>query len=474
MTSRAVASVRAARSVALLAVAFTLIECTAESPSGPTVLSVRAAEPLAAKSSQGLTVSSANPPYGDQGTTIDVQIIGSGFTSGATATWLLNGVANDHVHTNSTRFVNSTEVDANITIAPDATIAFWDVQVALIGGKNGVGSDAFEVTSAQVLASISTKEVAATNDLLEVAGYYGSDAFVVDDASRFIDLGAGQAWGLEPHGSTALGRDGNFFAMAWSRQLDGTWAATSLPRAPNSVESLATSAAYAPDGSLLVGGRDGTAATTRNTSPNNRPVVWQRVGTTWMSPVIYAIPAGATFAGARAINGQGQIAGNVDGSGLGAVWDSPTTPVRLDGLPVAINSAGNLLVGTRGSVSSGSAVYWWRDPVTLAWHTTGVPLPSIAGPSCTSGQAFGLNDSGMIVGQSCNADGMQQATVWTIDFSGSSPVASAPQALPGLGAKSNTAGVVSYAAGVNSTAPYVAAGMAYSNGHNYPVRWILR
>lgn len=86
-------------------VAALAVDCAQESPAAPRVLSVRASSPLAAKTVQGPVVSSASPSYGDQGTTIDVQVVGTGFTSGATATWLLNGVVDDHVHTNSTKFV---------------------------------------------------------------------------------------------------------------------------------------------------------------------------------------------------------------------------------------------------------------------------------------------------------------------------------------------------------------------------------
>src|SRR3954465_9964728 len=94
-----------------------------------------------------LAVTSATPAFGDQGTTVDVHIHGSGFAAGAAATLLLHGGADAHVKTNSTTFVSSTELVANVTIAPDAPLAFWDVQVAL-GDKNGVGSEAFEITSA--------------------------------------------------------------------------------------------------------------------------------------------------------------------------------------------------------------------------------------------------------------------------------------------------------------------------------------
>lgn len=459
-------------------VAALAVDCAQESPAAPRVLSVRASSPLAAKTVQGPVVSSASPSYGDQGTTIDVQVVGTGFTSGATATWLLNGVVDDHVHTNSTKFVSSTQLTANITIASDASLAFWDVQVGLVGGKNGVGSDAFEVTSAQVLANVNVLAVTGMNQLLEVVGRAtNTQPFVIDDASRFVPLSGGQGYALEPNGNTALGRNGNLIATAWTRQSDGTWPATTLPETPNTVESNAVDAAYAPDGSLLVAGWDGTCCAPKGglTLGINQPVVWRRLGTTWSPPLVYATPAGAKMASALAVNGSGQIAGNVDASGQGAVWDTPTTPTRLDGLPVAINSAGTLLVGRRPSGSTTVPVYWWRDPSTHAWHTTGVPLPTIAGAGCTSGEANGMNDDGVVVGDSCNATGRTQATAWVIDMSSGTPIVSgSARALTGLGARGATNGAVSTAAGVSSTYPYAIIGMAaQSNNQTFPVRWVL-
>jgi hypothetical protein len=83
----------------------------------------------AGKAAAALTVASANPKFGDRGTTLDVHVIGSGFTAGAQATWLLHGNADPaHVRTNSTRFVSSTEVVANITVASDADLARQDLK----------------------------------------------------------------------------------------------------------------------------------------------------------------------------------------------------------------------------------------------------------------------------------------------------------------------------------------------------------
>lgn len=472
MTSRRVPSVRAPRLPALLLVASGLVGCASDSPSDPRVFSVRTAGPVAAKTGGGPAVSSANPSYGDQGTTITVQILGSGFTTGATATWLLNGVADSHVQTNSTQFVSSSEVDANITIAPDASLALWDVQVALIGGKNGVGSDAFEVTSAQVLSLTPVVSVEAANNLGDVAGYLQSDAFVYDDATGLVDLGLHQARGLDPDATTALGTDGAGNAVAWTHQPDGSFTQELLPSAPSSSGRMATSAARMADGTLLAGGVDATPGVRKGDTPFNRPVVWQRVGSSWSAPTVYAYPAGVTRASTRAVNALGQIVGEVNASATGAVWDDPTLGILLDGMPNGINSAGTLIVGYKAAGTAKSPAFWWRDPSTHAWHTTGVLLPTVAGAGCTSGAAHSLNDAGVVVGRSCNSSGKDQATVWHLDFSGPAPVLTGqPTALSGLGPGSSSP--ISDAVGVSSTAPYLVGGFALSGGKQLVVRWIL-
>jgi probable HAF family extracellular repeat protein len=431
----------------------------------------------AAKAPAGVSVTSANPPFGDLGTTVNVHVFGSGFGAGAQATWLLHGVADPtHIRTNSTTVVSSTELIANITISADAQLAFWDVQVAL-GGKNGVGSECFEVTSAQILGSGTlggSAVVNGMNDKLQVVGYSTgptNPAFVYDDAVGMVNLGGGQAVGIDPLGTIVLGRDANFFAEAWVRQPNGSWVAESMTRLSGSIGGNAQGAARAADGTLLVVGYDaGSSGMKKSDQPVNRPVIWTRTGTTWSAPLVLTLPAGAVKGGARNVNGRGQIVGRIDASDSGAVWDTPTTPVRLDGLPVAINAAGTLIVGARNSIP----VYWWRT-ASGAWNPTGVPLPTISGSACTGETANGVNSAGVIVGSSCNGSGRLQATAWLLDLSGPSPVlVGSPTALPGLGDKTNTTSETSSAKGVTETAPYIAAGSAALNGTRLAVRWQLR
>jgi uncharacterized membrane protein len=463
---------RAFRCSLYAALAAAVLSCSPE-PTAPTRLSDPPTA-LAAKSATALAVKSASPPFGDQGTTVDIHVLGTGFTSGATATWLLHGAADPtHVRTNKTTFVSSTELVANITIASDAQLAFWDVQVALLGGKNGVGSEAFEVTAAQILGNGTLggdANVQGMNDLLQVVGYSSGSAitpFVFDDALGMVNLGTGQAWGIDPLGTMVFGHDATY-AVAWVRQPNNSWLPQYLPRTSTSVGGNASSAARAADGTLLVAGWDGVPGAKRSDPSFNRPVLWRHSASGWTAPQILTLPAGATKGSARDVNGLGQVVGQINAVQLGAAWDTPTTPVQLDGIANAINEAGTIVVGQRNS----APVYWLRS-ASGAWNPTGIPLPSIAGASCVTGGANGVNSAGAIVGASCNSGGKQQATAWLLDLTASPPkLNGAPTALPGLGDK--TSATVSSATGVTETAPYTAAGGAVLNGVRLAVRWRLQ
>lgn len=466
-----------------LSYAVVVVGCGREPIAAPTARLARST-PAAAKSSTAVAVSSTSPAFGDQGTTVDVHVFGSGFTAGAQATWLLNGVADSHVHANSTTYVSSSELIANVTVASDAQLAFWDVQVALSNGKNGVGSDLFEVTSAQILGTTSGySQVYAMSQDFQVIGWAsggGGAPFVYSDATGMLGLGTGQAWSIDPWGSVIGGRDTNLVAMVWVRQSPTNWVAEQLPRLPSSNGGNALGAARRPDGTLLVSGFDDSVSSTKPTrSQFNRPVVWQRTSTGWSAPQRYLLPAGAATGSARAINGSGQAAGPIDGGAAGVVWDSPTAPTRLDGKGNTINAAGTLVAGEQTVTTKNSSntipAYWWRDPATGIWNGTGTVLPSLAGATCPYGSVQGLNSAGILVGNSCNAAGQTEATVWRLDLSGPTPVLVAgPLRLPGLGPGTKSSITISSAAAVSESVPFTIAGSALENGISHAVvRWLL-
>ena len=103
---------------------------------------------LAKGGRDGPTVRAADPDTGFQNTTIDVRVLGSGFDNGSSAVWAIDGdtsFATTKITTNSTSFVKSGELVANITIAADAPLAFFDIMVVTSGGKKGIGIEKFEV-----------------------------------------------------------------------------------------------------------------------------------------------------------------------------------------------------------------------------------------------------------------------------------------------------------------------------------------
>ncbi len=418
----------------------------------------------------GPSVSAASPAYSRRDTTLNVRILGSGFTAGATAEWSRGGVANPaKIKTNSVQYVSSSELIANVTVSADADLAFWDITVTLIGGKKGVGTEKFEVTTATILGAGTIggdMRVEATNDIVSVVGYAGAgDAFVYDSHSaKLVALGPGQAWGINPSGTMALGRDGNFMPVAWERVLGGSWTRQPLPGGGN--DGIANRTAVGADGSLLASGWLTIQVSKRES--NNRPVLWRYSNGSWDAPVYYTVPGKA--AAAYDVATGGQMVGRstfADGSVTGVVWDNPTEPATvLDGIAYAISDNGTVVVGER----AGLPVYWYRNASSGEWTTEGTPLP-IVGSSCNPQRARDVTNAGVIVGASCGPNGKRQATVWKLDLSGATPtVAAGPIRLGGLGVTGSGA-ETSYAAGVTSAPPYVVVGGAVANGGTVLVSW---
>ena len=152
MTSSRPASARrfsAARIVSLLV----LSGCAAEVPTAPPVQG----PDFAKGGGSGPTVRAADPDTGIRNTTVDVRVLGSGFDNGSEAKWALAGdTANTttRITTNSTRFVKSGELVANITIAADAPLALFDIVVVTSNGKKGIGIEQFTVKETDLYTAV--------------------------------------------------------------------------------------------------------------------------------------------------------------------------------------------------------------------------------------------------------------------------------------------------------------------------------
>ncbi len=134
------------RSLGNIAAALALIlltSCTADRPTDPSVTGISAAK---GGGSPKVKVDSTDPSSAEQETTLDVRVFGSGFVEGSEARFLLDGVVVPGVQRNgNTEFVSPSEVKVNITIAVDAIVDLYDVEVRTPRGKKGVGADLFQV-----------------------------------------------------------------------------------------------------------------------------------------------------------------------------------------------------------------------------------------------------------------------------------------------------------------------------------------
>jgi len=105
-----------------------------------------------AKGGGGITVTGADPDNAPQGVTIDIRVIGSGFDESSKVEFLLAGKSTPKILTNSTTFTfnpadNTHTLTANITIAADADVALYDIEVRAARGRKGIGSELFGVKS---------------------------------------------------------------------------------------------------------------------------------------------------------------------------------------------------------------------------------------------------------------------------------------------------------------------------------------
>jgi len=94
-------------------------------------------------------VNAADPAATAQGTVnLNVKVTGKGFKNGAKAKWFVTGTTDTGgVTVNSTTFVSSTELTANVTVADTAAIANFDIQVLNSDGRGGKGTELFAVTA---------------------------------------------------------------------------------------------------------------------------------------------------------------------------------------------------------------------------------------------------------------------------------------------------------------------------------------
>jgi probable HAF family extracellular repeat protein len=399
--------------IAAMSLIVALGACT--DPSEP-----RSNTPLAARAATGPKVSSTQPSQSGRDTTLDVQINGSGFDAGSRADWLLAGVSDARVRTNSTRFVSSTSLVANITISSDAVAASYDVMVTTASGKTGIGTESYAVLAMEELSSPAGTSNAndVTSSGLIVGGRGGGCESLMAPAywqngGSPMDLPlvapwcGGSANFVNESGVIIGGLGATRVAVRWVPNIEGGYEASGV-----------TLMGPLPEGSSpdLKGlNASGIVIANHNGSPGSRPYWWSEGVWTGLP-----IPAGATQCYVEAFNDLGEASGmcTVGGVSSATFWSSLTSaPVLLPRLEahagshsaIALNDNGVAVGYATRVTKSGSllktGVRWTRTAGT--WSGPEM-LPDLGGGGT---QTWDINNDGVIVGASWTGTGKNHAFI---------------------------------------------------------------
>ena len=139
---------------AWLAGLFFVGSCSEENPpTGPQVFSVEFAKGGNGKGGGGSTgdpvVRDTDPPSTEQGTIdLQVRVLGSGFEHPAHVRFLMDGDSTGIATSDTAEFVSDGELITTITVADDAALGLWDVEVELLSNRRkGIGIELFEVVA---------------------------------------------------------------------------------------------------------------------------------------------------------------------------------------------------------------------------------------------------------------------------------------------------------------------------------------
>jgi hypothetical protein len=341
---------------------------------------------------------------------LSVTINGSGFDRGTTASWYLNGLPYPKITVNSTSYVSSSQLVANISVASDASIDSYDIVVTTSTTKQGIGSDCFVVTLAIPIPVVGRGINMNGQIVGELAQSSKSSGTLWDPTVGTVALpNAADAVGIDESGATISGQDNHPAPAVWttSSGAAGPWTETVLPLPSGITLGGARAVASDANGKALF-----IAGSYRNHNWQNRPVVWTRTSTGWQA-AFDSLPAGVPSGWAQSINAKGESAGMDGSAGAFALyWDSLGTPSILSSNSAtawSINGDGTVVVGS----AAGVAAMWTRtltNGVYGPWSGDiflDTPANSCSSPSST---AFAINAAGTVaVGRSCG-----QPVAWNI------------------------------------------------------------
>lgn len=424
------------------ALACLALACSGDLPTETADIDIRAAKGGGSGGSTttgGPIVSAAKPNAATRDTSLNVRILGSGFSRGMTAQWAIDSVVTSHVVVKSTRFVSSTELVASITVTSDAQLTEYDIIVTSTkGGKPGIGTEIFDVVEELPLESLGGdySSASAINESGVIAGYSSvhtsgtsssPDHPVIWENGVIRDLlpsgyMMGRAVDVNENGQVvgwlAGGVSPGFTLFVWSPTAGMQF----LPLLPGEDQH----GVYAINDAGVVAGWSGRAAViwengilrivhndpnqwSAATDINNlgevigysEPLLNSPPHTAWKWSAATGVQLLPTLQGnygtPMGINDRGQIVGfgpSASGDGAFIHENGTTRQLLADGIPVksayAISEVGHIV----GNAADGRALVWLPDGTPVVICT---PRPPERGLD-TVCWGFGVNAAGVAVG----------------------------------------------------------------------------
>jgi hypothetical protein len=355
-------------------------------------------EPSAARApTTAVTVTATVPDSSARDTTIEIQVIGTGFDRGSAVTFLRDGVPEPKMRVNSTKYVKATALTANVTIAGDAPPDAYDVMVTTSTGKKGIGTEKFTVLLVNVVPG--TTALLTANGQGQAAGV-GCDTkhcrplAWIDGRSTFLPLPAGSCGGRAT-AMNALGVIAGrtactvFAPLRWTPSAGGGYTMQTLERPAGSSNYFINDI----NGQGIIAGSSYDPALNRFSA-----VLWDAAGA--VRQLASPLPDVGTSE-AQGINESGLVAGYVPRPGgyQPVVWlpDGSAVQLRIPdtasyGFAKVINDRG-VVSGNVGVPSGYRAVRWLPDPTQPnAW------LPAEYLVTAGNGTVNGINNADQIVG----------------------------------------------------------------------------
>lgn len=429
-------------------------------------------DPAAAKASTELTVKAVDPDSTPRDTTLDIRVLGSGYDASAQVAFLLHGQPDARVRTNSTRFVKSTELVANVTVAADAVPDRYDAQVTLTtsGGKKGIGTELLTVLPWADLGTFGglgsfafgVNDEGSVAGRAEIAGTTQGHAFVWDARTATMrDLGTLEAYDINDD-RTVAGIVAGIGPVRWV--YDSTadnWTSTELP---SPLGDFAYPLAINQAGEMA-GWADHTGG--------SGAILWP----TPDSYVLLVPQQRYSYSTAADLNANGWVVGygrNAVGAGDAWVW-VPQTPGGSSGTLVVLPRFGTAPDHHAEGINDAGDVVGWAAPAQdvnypLLWRRN----PAQSDPSAANyylapenlgaalgrqGRALDINNAMQVVGRASRSKNRftYDAFVW-------SPAA-------GMRILPAPPGGNAQAVRLNESAPAIAGGGAMVGGNWHAIRW---